>query len=279
MTTVGEPRAQSALSGLISRVLVALIGLPVLLGAVWVGGWWLFALVALAAVVAVHEYVTMSRPLRPLAPAAYIGTVLALVGAEKGGVVWMLAGFLTCFVVGFALNAVSTTRAPATAAVGSTVMGAAWIGLGLGHLILLREMHDQPRLIAFTVLLTVFAADTFAYFGGRLLGRHKLAPTLSPGKTWEGFVVGSIVGIFVSFVALYQDRGHYLVIWQAVVLGLVVVLSAAAGDLFESMLKRDMQVKDTGSLLGGHGGVLDRVDALLFASAAAFYLVLGFNYT
>jgi phosphatidate cytidylyltransferase len=279
MTTVGEPRAQSALSGLISRVLVALIGLPVLLGAVWVGGWWLFALVALAAVVAVHEYVTMSRPLRPLAPAAYIGTVLALVGAEKGGVVWMLAGFLTCFVVGFALHAVSTTRAPATAAVGSTVMGAAWIGLGLGHLILLREMHDQPRLIAFTVLLTVFAADTFAYFGGRLLGRHKLAPTLSPGKTWEGFVVGSIVGIFVSFVALYQDRGHYLVIWQAVVLGLVVVLSAAAGDLFESMLKRDMQVKDTGSLLGGHGGVLDRVDALLFASAAAFYLVLGFNYT
>ncbi|HET6945075.1 MAG TPA: CDP-archaeol synthase [Gaiellaceae bacterium] len=279
MTTVGEPRAQSALSGLISRVLVAVIGLPVLLGAVWVGGWWLFTLVALAAVVAVHEYVTMSRPLRPLAPAAYIGTVLALVGAEKGGVVWMLAGFLTCFVVGFALNAVSTTRAPATAAVGSTVMGAAWIGLGLGHLILLREMHDQPRLIAFTVLLTVFAADTFAYFGGRLLGRHKLAPTLSPGKTWEGFVVGSIVGIFVSFVALYQDRDHYLVIWQAVVLGLVVVLSAAAGDLFESMLKRDMQVKDTGSLLGGHGGVLDRVDALLFASAAAFYLVLGFNYT
>ena len=191
----------------------------------------------------------------------------------------MLAGFLTCFLVGFALNAISTTRAAATAAIGSTVMGAAWIGLGLGHLILLRGMHVQPRLLAFTVLLTVFAADTFAYFGGRIIGRHKMAPALSPGKTWEGFAVGSIVGIFVSFVALYQDRDHYLTMWQAVVLGLVVVLAAAAGDLFESMLKRDMQVKDTGSLLGGHGGVLDRVDALLFASAAAFYLVLGFNYT
>jgi phosphatidate cytidylyltransferase len=85
--------------------------------------------------------------------------------------------------------------------------------------------------------------------------------------------------MFVSFVALYSDRHHYLNIWEAIVLGLVVVLAAAAGDLFESMLKRDMQVKDTGHLLGGHGGVLDRIDALLFASAAAFYLVLGFGYS
>ena len=105
-----------------------------------------------------------------------------------------------------------------------------------------------------------------------------MAPTLSPGKTWEGFVVGAAAGIFVSFVALYPDRHHFLRIWEAIVLGVVVVLAAAAGDLFESMLKRDMQVKDTGRLLGGHGGVLDRLDAPLFASAAAFYLVLGFGY-
>jgi len=266
------------MSGVFSRVLVALVGLPVVLGMVWLGGWWLFGLVAASAVIAVHEFVTMARPLRPLAPAAYVGTILALVGAQEGGVVWMLGGFLTVFLVAFALNAVAETRAPSTAAIGATVLGAAWIGFGLGHLVLLRRMHDEPRVLAFTVLLTVFAADTFAYFGGRLIGRHKLAPTLSPGKTWEGFAVGSIVGMFVSFVALYAYRDHYLQMWQAVILGLVVVLAAAAGDLFESMLKRDMQVKDTGRLLGGHGGVLDRVDALLFASAAAFYLVLGFNY-
>jgi phosphatidate cytidylyltransferase len=137
----------------------------------------------------------------------------------------------------------------------------------------------KAQLISFTVVLVVFAADTFAYFGGRLIGRHKMAPTLSPGKTWEGFVVGSLAGIFVAFVALYQDRDHYLLIWEAVVLGVVVVLAAVAGDLFESMLKRDMQVKDTGRLLGGHGGVLDRVDALLFAAPAAFYLVLAFGYS
>jgi phosphatidate cytidylyltransferase len=259
-------------------LLVGAAGAPLVLGMLWLGGWWLYALVALASVVAVHEFVTMTRPLRPLAPAAYAGTLLALSGAMTGGVTWMVAGALATFVLAFALNAIASTRAPSTVAIGSTVLCAMWIGLGLAHMLLLRRMHVEPRLLAFTVVLTVWAADTFAYFAGRLIGRHKLAPTLSPGKTWEGFVVGSLVGVFVSFVALYDTRHTYLAVWQAVLLGIVVVLAAAAGDLFESMLKRDMAVKDTGRLLGAHGGILDRVDALLFAAAAAFYLVLGFGY-
>jgi phosphatidate cytidylyltransferase len=267
------------MSGLLSRVLVAVVGLPVVLGAVWAGGWWLFTLVAVAGMIAVHEYVTMARPLRPLAPAVYVATLLALFGAQEGGPVWLVGGFLTSFVLAFLLNAVASTRAPATVAVGSTVLGAAWIGLGLGYMILLRDLHERGRLVAFTVLLTVFAADTFAYFGGRLFGRHRMAPALSPAKTWEGFAVGAFAGIFVSFVSLYRERHVFLGIGEAVLLGLVVVLAAAAGDLFESMLKRDLAVKDTGSLLGGHGGVLDRIDALLFASAAAFYVVLGLGHS
>lgn len=266
------------MTNLASRILVVAVGLPVVLGLVWLGGWWLFALVAVAGVVGTHEFVTMARPLRPLAPAAYAGVVLALVGARSGGVVWMLAGFLATFVLGFLLNGLAKTRAPSTAAIGSTVLGAAWIGLGLGHIVLLRQLRQEPRLIAFTVLLTVWAADTLAYAVGRLVGRHKLAPRLSPGKTWEGFVGGAVAGVFVSFVALYDTRSEYLAPWQAVVLGATVVLAAVAGDLFESALKRDMEVKDTGRLLGGHGGVLDRVDALLFAGAAAYYLVLAFGY-
>src|SRR3954470_22848824 len=123
-----------------SRILVGVIGLPVVLGAGWVGHWWLFALVAVAAVVAVHEFVTMARPLRPLAPAAYVGTILALVGARQGGLVWMLGGFLTTFVVAFVLNAFSQTRAPSTVAIGSTVLASAWIGFGLGHILILREL-------------------------------------------------------------------------------------------------------------------------------------------
>ena len=265
------------MTSFISRILVGVIGLPVVLGAVWVGGWWLFGLVAIAGMIAVHEFVQMARPLRPLAPAVYLGVLLSLLGAHTS-VVWMLGGALGTFVLAFVLNAFAKTRAPSTVAIGATVLGATWIGLGLGHIMLLRELHHQARLLAFTVLITVWAADTFAYFAGRLFGRHKLAPSLSPSKTWEGFVVGSLAGVFASFIALYDTRDTYLSSWQAVVLGLVVVVAAAAGDLFESMLKRDLEVKDTGRLLGGHGGVLDRIDSLLFAGVAAFYLVLGFGY-
>jgi phosphatidate cytidylyltransferase len=266
------------MSNLISRVLVGTLGLPLVLGFVWLGGWWLYVLVLIASLIAVHEFVSMAHTLRPLAPAAYAGVALGLSGAQTGGFVWMVGGVLATLIFAFGLNALAKTRAPSTVAVGATVLGAAWIGFGLGHLLLVRQLHPHGRLLAFTVLLTVFAADTFAYFGGRLLGRHKLAPTLSPGKTWEGLVIGSAAGVFVAFIALYDTRRDYLCVWEAVLLGFVVVMAAVIGDLFESMLKRDMQVKDTGSLLGGHGGILDRVDALLFAGVASYYLVLAFGY-
>ena len=266
------------MSNFLSRIAVAVVGLPLVLGLLWLGGWWLFALVLLAGMIGVHEFVTTARPLRPLAPAVYAGVVLALVGARTGGLVWMLAGFLATFVFAFVLDVVSRTRAPTTAAVGSTVFGAGWIGLGLGCVLLLREMHEEPRLIAFAVVLAVFAADTVAYLTGRVAGRHKLAPRISPKKTWEGLVGGALAGVFVAFVALYDTRSHYLAIWQAIVLGLVLVVAAVIGDLFESALKRDLEVKDTGTLLGGHGGVLDRVDALLFAAPAAYFLVLAYGF-
>jgi len=266
------------MSNFVSRLLVAAVGLPLVLGLLWLGGWWLFGLVAVAACVAVHEFVTTARPLRPLAPAVYGGVLVALVGGQMGGLVWLLGGFLTTFALAFVFHALSSTRAPTTAAIGSTVLGSAWIGFGLGFVLLLREMNTEGRLIAFTVLLSVFAADTVAYLAGRVAGRHRLAPRLSPKKTWEGLVAGAAAGIFVSFIALYDTRHHYLSVWEAVVLGVVIVTAAVLGDLFESALKRDLEVKDTGSLLGGHGGVLDRVDALLFAAPAAYFLVVAYGY-
>ena len=266
------------MSNFASRIVVAIVGLPLVLGLLWLGGWWLFVLVAVAAFVGVHEFVTTAKQLRPLAPAVYLGVLLALIGAEGGEIEWLLGGFVATFVLAFLLNAAAETRAPTTAAVGSTVLGSAWIGLGLGSLLVLRQMHTEGRLIAFTVVITVFAADTAAYLVGRFVGRHLLAPRLSPKKTWEGFLAGALAGIFAAFVALYDTRHHYISALQAVVLGVAIVAAAVVGDLFESALKRDLDVKDTGRLLGGHGGVLDRVDALLFAAPAAYFLVRAFGF-
>jgi len=262
------------LSNWLSRIVVAVVGLPVVLGAVYLGGWWLFALVTVGVIVGLHEYWLLARPLAPLAPAGYAGAILALVGAELGGIAWGVGGALATFPLAFLLKAISGARAAATIAISGTVMGAAWIGGGLGYLILLRELPDHGRLATLTVLLAVWAGDTFAYFGGRLFGRHKMAPATSPGKTWEGFVVGTAATVFVAFVALYHQ--HFLTIEESLVLGGVLAVAAPLGDLFESLLKRDMDVKDTGRLLGGHGGMLDRIDALLFAAPAAYFTILAF---
>jgi phosphatidate cytidylyltransferase len=144
---------------------------------------------------------------------------------------------------------------------------------GLGCLMLLRGIPVHGRLVIFTVLIAVFADDTAAYFVGRTIGRHKLAPTISPGKSWEGFVGGTVAAMAVAFFAMYDQS--YLTNLEAVALGAVIALSSTLGDLFESAIKRDLGVKDSGRLLAGHGGVLDRIDSILWAGPAAFYLVLA----
>lgn len=281
MTVAQErPRRRPAAGGVpnwLSRILVSAVGLPVVLGLVWLGGWWLFGLVALAGVVATHEFATMTRPLRPLLVAGYAGVLATLLGTELAGLRWGTAGFLATIPLAFVLKGLSDTKGSATVAIGTTVLGAGWIGFGFAHLVLLRDLSAHARLACFAVLLAVFAGDTFAYLVGRLAGRHKLAPAISPGKTWEGFLGGTAATVFTAWVALYHDRAEFLSNGQALLLGLVVAIAGPLGDLFESALKRDMKVKDAGSLLAGHGGVLDRVDSLLFAGAAAYYTIAAFG--
>ena len=256
-----------------SRIVVALVLLPGVLGLVWLGGWWLFGVALAAGLLALHELYTMARGLRPVVIGGYVGLVLALLGTELGGVPWLLAGVLSTLAVSFLVFGFSDARPSATAAMGTTLLGVAWVGGGLACLLLVRDIPEQGRLAIFTVLLAVFADDTAAYFVGRAIGRHRLAPTISPGKSVEGFVAGTLAAVAVAFFALYEQG--YLETWESLVLGGAVALAAAAGDLFESALKRDLGRKDSGRLLAGHGGVLDRLDALLWAGPAAYVVLLA----
>jgi phosphatidate cytidylyltransferase len=264
------------MSSFVSRLAVTLAGLPVVLAAAWIGGWLFFGLVAIAAVTALHELYRLARELRPLVLAGYAPALGVLAAAELGEPVWMLGAFLAAFLLVFAFAAVAETRQSTTVAIGTTVLGAAWIGFGLGCLILIREApvaEDDGRQFVFTVLLTVFVTDTFAYLGGRVAGRHKMTPVMSPGKTWEGLLFGAVAGVFATWVSVYETG--YLESWRAFLLAGVLVVAATMGDLFESLVKRDLGAKDTGRLLAGHGGMLDRIDSLLFAAPAAFFTLLG----
>ena len=258
-----------------SRTAVTAAGLPLVLVLAWAGGWWLLAFAAAAGLVALHEFYGLVRPFRPVVLAGYAGMVLTLVGASQGGLAWTAAGFAVTLPVAFVLKGFGDTRAPLTVSVATTVLGSAWVGFGLAHVVLLRRIPDNGRLAVFTVLIAVFASDSAAYLAGRLVGRRRMAPTISPGKTWEGFVFGSATAIFVAWISLY--RTGFVDGGRSLVLGVVIALVGPLGDLFESALKREMKVKDTGRLLAGHGGMLDRIDSLLFAAVAAFYVIAGFG--
>jgi phosphatidate cytidylyltransferase len=256
-----------------SRIVVALVGLPVVLGIVWLGGWWLFAVALVGGLMALHELYVMGRGLRPIVLGGYVGLVLTLLGVQLGDVTWMLGGMFATVLVAFVLYGFSDARPSATAAISLTLLGVVWVGGGLGCLMLLRGIPEDGRLVIFTVLIAVFADDTAAYFVGRTIGRHKMAPRISPGKSWEGFVGGTIAAMAVAFFAMY-DQG-YLTDLEALALGATVAFSSTLGDLFESAIKRDLGVKDSGRILAGHGGVLDRIDSILWAGPAAFYVVLA----
>ena len=262
-----------------SRVLVAAILLPLVIGLVYLGGWWLFGLALVGGLLALHELYVMVRDLRPLVLGGYLGFALTLLGLQLGGLEWMLGGLLSTFVFAFVVYGLGGVRQSATTSFGVTLLGVAWVGAGIGCLLLIRDIPEFGFWAVMAVLFTVFAADTGAFFVGRTFGRHSLAPAISPKKSWEGFVGGVLAAVGMAFVILYKDRADFLSIPESLLLGLVIALAAVLGDLFESAVKRDLEVKDSGRVLGGHGGMLDRLDSLLWAGPAAYFAILAFGST
>jgi phosphatidate cytidylyltransferase len=260
-------------SPFVSRIAVAAVLLPLILGIVWLGGWWLFGLALAGGLLALHELYAISRGLRPIVLAGYAGLVLTLLGAQLGDPTWVLAGILATLPAALLVFFVSSARQSAVAGFAMTLLGVGWVGGGLAYLVLLRDIPADGRLLIYTTLLTVFADDTAAFFVGRTIGRHRLAPAISPGKSWEGFLGGTVAAVAVAFFALYEQ--DVVTTGESLVLGLAIALAATLGDLFESAVKRDLGVKDSGRLLAGHGGVLDRVDSLLWAGPAAYVTLLA----
>ncbi len=152
-----------------------------------------------------------------------------------------------------------------------TVAGILYIGWMLGNLVALRGL-DGGRNWVYLTLFATFASDTAAFFTGRALGRHKLAPDISPAKTREGAVAGGIGAILASLFFTLQTPFNLPITWlEAIVLGLLISIFGQLGDLAESLFKRNMGVKDSGSALPGHGGFLDRVDSIVFAGVVVYY--------
>jgi phosphatidate cytidylyltransferase len=142
--------------------------------------------------------------------------------------------------------------------------------------VLLRDLPSHGAALLVDVLVGTFATDTGAYATGRMFGAHRIAPSLSPNKTLEGLIGGFLIGTMAFwFAGLYQN---WLSGADALIIGAAVAAIAPVGDLFASMVKRDLGAKDTGRLFGPHGGLLDRLDAVLFTIVVGYYLAVGLVY-
>ncbi len=155
-----------------------------------------------------------------------------------------------------------------------TIAGSLYAGWLLSFMVALRGV-DNGRNWVFFALFTTFASDITAFFVGRALGKHHLAPRISPAKTWEGAIGGAFGSIIVSLLFILPTPLNLHLNWgQAILLGLLVSIFGQFGDLVESLFKRNMGVKDSGRLLPGHGGALDRIDSIVFAGIVVYYYVI-----
>jgi phosphatidate cytidylyltransferase len=252
-----------------ARVLVAAPWAVVAILVVFYGGRSLFLLLVLGlGFVALHELYRLLAPVRPLPLAGFLGLAGLLAAATYGDQFQMVLALTGAVLLTALMAIMRPLRRHVTLAVAATLFGVFWIGLGLAHAVLLFRLDHGDSLL-FDVLLATFIGDTGAYFGGRLWGTTQLAPRISPAKTVEGLIAGFISGTMAFwFAGLYQD---WLSGIDALIIGACVAAAAPLGDLFESMVKRDLAVKDSGRFFGEHGGVLDRLDAAIFTVIVGYY--------
>ena len=267
------------------RILVAIPAIIFALFIVVQGGLVFAAGLFVLGVIALRELYTLMGRVQPAVLAGFLtlaGLLLAALYGEARHVVMVL---VAAFPVTFFLALLRPRRAHVSWAIAATLFGVFWIGIAMVHAIWLRELVEPGSGgeevvigtgLVINTLIGTFLGDTFAYFGGRFYGRTPLAPMISPNKTLEGLVIGIIGGTAAFwFAGLYQD---WLSGPDALLIGAMVAIAAPVGDLFESLIKRDLEVKDTGTLFGPHGGVLDRLDAAMFSIPVAYYAAIGLGY-
>jgi phosphatidate cytidylyltransferase len=241
-----------------------------------VGGLLFAAAMIAFAGIGLGELFRMTRDWRPLVPVALVTAAGMVVAAYYGDQFQIVLAAACSFPLMFAVAALRRQRHGVLSSMAVTTFGIVWIGVPFAYAVLLRELPDHGGALLVDVLVATFVADTAAYLGGRMFGRHPLAPSLSPNKTVEGLAFGFVGGTMgFWFAGLYQD---WLPGLDALVMGMCVAAIAPVGDLFESMIKRDLGVKDSGNVFGPHGGLLDRVDAVLFTVVAGYYLSVAFVY-
>jgi phosphatidate cytidylyltransferase len=267
------------------RVITGAVGVPIVILAIWFGDpWpWFSLLIAAAALAGAYEFYHIANFDRR-EPLLYLGLLcsLALVLSPHYRSLDVLSIVITATILVSLIHLLfRPSREKALHKWALTIVGALYVGWMLSYWLSLRGLEDGRNWV-YLAMLTTFANDTGAFFIGRARGKHKLAPSISEGKTREGAIGGLICAILgaiviamvLRLITLKLEPTFVFEYWQIILLGFLVSLFAQLGDLVESLLKRNMGVKESGNLLPGHGGILDRFDSLIFVGAVVYYYVI-----
>ena len=262
------------------RLLTGLVCLPILFAAIWQGDFWFFALLVVCGTVGITEFLKLTSPdyhrTTWLLSIVWMISFL-IIGLYSVKILTFLSWSLAIIIVGSFLNSLwviifSDKRIIYRTWV-ITSLGPIYIGFCLAHALALGNLGLHENLgrnwILFSIIL-IFTSDTGAYIIGKTIGKHPIAPKFSPNKTWEGTIAGFIL-VLVASLSISKIFFPEIIYWQVLLIGATVGLTAPIGDLVESRLKRIYGMKDTGSILPGHGGMLDRLDSILLSIPFVYY--------
>lgn len=263
---------------MIPRLLTTLIGVPIVLGAVYFGGPAFLILCLAFAIVGINEFYNLMMK-KGLFPAYYVGNIITIIfilvayySLKRN---WEPAhsAILTLAAAGALISGIFLKREKETIVdVAVTLLGVIYVGWFFSYIVFIRGLTEHGGYLFF-LLFTVWAMDVAAYVTGRYFGRTKLNPDISPKKTWEGAVAGFIV-CFIAAGILCQTA--QLEIWHALILGGLIGIFGQVSDMIESLIKRDAGAKDSSALLPGHGGVLDRIDSFVLTAPLMYYYLILF---
>lgn len=267
---------------LLSRILTAVIGIPLILAAIHFGGIFYMAFVGGVILLCLYEYsLVLTLGKKPIHTVSLLlfGLLMAAVAIlgrtplqnELPDNLYPFA--ISTVICGVLLFEVLTPRR-SWERVCHTFTGIFMIPWALAHLINLREIPTYGEYLTLFMIVTVWVSDTGAYFSGRFFGRHKLNPEVSPKKTWEGAVGGTLLAVAAAALMQHLFLFECFTVQKALWLGLLVAIVGQVSDLAESVLKRSAGVKDSSHLLPGHGGFLDRFDSYLLLAPLFYYVVL-----
>lgn len=256
------------------RTLTTLIGVPVVIVIAWFGEPWFTLLVAIWGLGTVNEFykIVAAAKVNPLTWFGLVWTLLFLISPHFPTVLPIKVLLTTAVIFPLVWLLGIRRREDAFARWAWTLAGILYVGWLLSYLVALRSVGAGGNWVIMALLAT-FGSDVFAYLVGRAFGTHKLAPNISPGKTWEGAVAGVFGAVLLSVLTVIFLR-MAIGYGQAILFGVVISVVGQIGDLVKSLFKRNMGVKDSGKVLPGHGGFLDRIDSVAFAGVAVYYWAL-----